>query len=81
MRTRGSGIRREDYYSLCSRHREWDETCVACSHGRWRNHWSRMGGSIVYKLFPWLWRWWVNRPNSASRKFLEETFPGLKREK
>jgi hypothetical protein len=78
MRTRGRGLFIEDFYSLCSAHREWNPECKRCAAGMWHNRWVHMAGSFVYAVWPWLWRKWANRKNSPSRKFLEEHFPKLR---
>jgi hypothetical protein len=43
-------------------------------HNRWASKAERFLASHAY----WLWHWWVNRPNSRTRKQLEEAFLNLK---
>jgi hypothetical protein len=77
MRTRYRGPLREDWYSICSKHQNYKADCKLCQTGQWRNRYLRHFGSFIYKNCPKLWRWWANRKNSKSRKFLEKTFPNL----
>ena len=51
----------ERWYSFCSIHREYDETCNICNLGSWVNTWKHNVSSIIYDMFPGLWRWWINR--------------------
>ena len=37
MRTRGKFIFKERWYSICSMHQEYDETCHMCRTGTWNN--------------------------------------------
>ena len=53
---------KEEWYSICSMHGgNHQEDCNMCNTGNWVNVWMHNIGSIIYKLFPNLWRWWVNR--------------------
>lgn len=77
-RYRGTGLRREEWYSICSHHREFDAACRLCQLGNWHNViWQRID-SVFYKASPWGWQWWANRRNSTERKFLQQMFPKLK---
>lgn len=67
-RTRGRGPTKEEWYSICSRHRIYDSECKLCNVGRWVNVWRHACGGVVYAMCPWLWRKWVNRKNSPDRK-------------
>lgn len=78
MRSSGWGPWRCDWYSICSHHRDHDPECKRCLTGRWVSHWAHAVGHLVYLSVPGVWRWWVNRPDSKSRRFLEQTFPGLR---
>jgi hypothetical protein len=70
----------ERWYSICSAHMMTQkDTCNLCATGQWRNTWKHNIGHLVYLYCYPLWLWWVNRPNSPTRKFLEETFPNLNR--
>lgn len=35
--TRGEGSNKEEWYSICSWHSEYDEKCDLCNCGEWRN--------------------------------------------
>lgn len=78
LESRGSGLRREEWYSICSRHRHPRKGCHLCHTGHWVNVAAHNVEHAIYVCAPWLWRWWVNRPNSATRKRLESVFPGLR---
>ena len=68
-----------DWYSICSRHRTYDESCNCCTAGQWKSRRALWWSGLFYRLCPWGWRLWVNRKNSPDRKFLEDTFPNLRR--
>jgi hypothetical protein len=75
----GWGPWRRDWFSICSRHGRGEELgCRMCMTGHyvWRVNYNL--NHFVYKRWPNLWRWWVNRPGSWTRKRLEGWFPGLK---
>ncbi len=76
---RGKGLRRERWFDICSTHREADLNCGRCMTGHYVNIVAHRVGTCFYKICPWLWRLWVNRKNSPSRRRLEEIFPRLKR--
>lgn len=79
MRSEKRGLFWWDWYSICSKHREYRETCRLCTTGQWKNRMRLRLGHVVYVICPWLWRKWANRKNNPDRKFLEETFPGLRK--
>jgi hypothetical protein len=79
-RLRGRWLWREEFYSICSRHYEWNADCQLCQHGVWRNIGMHHVGHFFYRFAYPLWFWWVNRPNSRSRLELERLFPGLKKD-
>jgi hypothetical protein len=60
-RIRGSYLHMEEWYSLCSRHREHQTLCIACNHGSWVNIYKHWFGSVVFHISPRLWMWWANR--------------------
>jgi len=35
MRTRGKGLKKEIWFSICSRHAIYDENCNMCNTGSW----------------------------------------------
>ena len=69
---------RSRWYSVCSKHFEYREGCELCAAGHYLNSVRIRFGHFFHNHFYRLWHWWVNRPNSKSRRFLEEVFPGLK---
>ena len=81
IRSRGWGPWREEWYSICSAHRGYKETCNLCNKGTWVNVYKQAAGYFIFERWPDLWRWWANRPWSPRRKKLEGWFPGLKGEK
>ena len=76
--THGWGPFKYEWFSICSMHRDFSETCAACGKGQWINCWAHAIDAVFYTVTPWLWRWWNNRPTSKSRRFLEDAFPGLR---
>ena len=70
----------ERWYSICSAHMTTQkDTCHLCATGRWHNTWALKALRVLDFFCHRCWLWWVNRPNSPDRRFLEETFPNLKR--
>jgi hypothetical protein len=61
MRTRGKGLKKEVWYSICSAHRDYKEDCSACNTGSWYKVWKVKVESIIYWISPRFWRWYVNR--------------------
>jgi hypothetical protein len=58
---RGRGIFKEQWYSICSEHGVASKNCIRCECGHWTNIcWQKITYSL-YKLFPKVWVWWVNR--------------------
>lgn len=78
MRSRRVGIWRQDWYSICSVHREHKKSCRMCRAGRWHYRAAMKLDSLFYWAWPWAWRKWANRKNSRTRKWLESIFPGLR---
>jgi hypothetical protein len=58
---RGWGPFRYDWYSICSRHQNYDTDCTLCQKGGWVNHWGQFIGHIFFKLCPNLWKRLANR--------------------
>lgn len=80
-KTRFWGLYR--WYSICSR---WhpsgvDPSCPLCMRGTYENRIIEFFDHLIYKWFYGIWYRWHNRPDSKDRRFLEETFPGLKGKK
>jgi hypothetical protein len=77
-KSQGWGPWRREWYSICSRHHDPHTDCHMCMTGHYSyvvlNHMEH----FFYTHFYRLWHWWVNRPNSASRKRIETIFPKLK---
>jgi hypothetical protein len=61
MKERGKFFWKERWFSFCSRHREYDESCDICKTGSWKNIWKYNISSLIYKKNPNLWIWWVNK--------------------
>ncbi len=82
LRSRGRGLFRQEWYSICSRHGRYNESCDNCTTGLWINVWRQRLGHEVYKRYPNLWRAWANRRwFNGDKRWLESVFPGLKRKK
>jgi len=56
MKTRGKYFKREEWYSICSAHREFHEDCPTCNTGSWQNVWITKLKALVYFVSPGLWR-------------------------
>lgn len=69
---------KQRWFSICSMHHQYKEDCGACNAGHWTNVWKWQVGSIICTIFPGLWKWWMNRPNSKARRQIMEWFPNLK---
>lgn len=76
--TKGSLFWKQRWFSICSMHYKYKEDCHICNTGGWTNVWQWKIGSLIYKLTPNLWKWWMNRPNSKARRQIMEWFPKLK---
>lgn len=60
-RTRNKGIKKEIWFSICSKHYIYEDSCNLCRTGFWKNAIKYKTESFIYYLFPRLWRWWVNK--------------------
>jgi hypothetical protein len=60
VKSRGRGILKQEWYSICSMHIEHDKTCAMCNTGTYYNIYRVKCSQIIYDNFPNLWRWWVN---------------------
>lgn len=80
LKSKGWGPFRQDWYSVCSMCYYHNEDCPRCRVGRWHNRLTRKFGSMVYRLWPDLWRWWANRPAGKRdlQKLLKEIREGNK---
>lgn len=59
--TNGWGPFKRRWYSYCSAHQKFSDACNMCASGRWHNCWKTAVSGLIFKLFPSLWIWWVNR--------------------
>ena len=68
------------WFSICSMHglEGTQVECGMCQAGYWTNIWKWKIGGVISYLFPKLWVWYMNRPNSKARKQVKEWFPKLK---
>ena len=78
LRSKGRGPFRAEWYSICSRHYDYDPDCNLCQCGSWHNVWARMIDHQIYNHAYWLWHWWHNRPNSRTRREHKKWFPNIK---
>lgn len=79
MRSRGTWPLVEDWYSVCSIHREYREGCRLCVVGSWRYRLVQKADSLLYSVSPRLWRLWANRP--AGRRRLESLMRRIRGER
>lgn len=61
MKTRGKGLRKQEFYSFCSQHLIEDENCELCKHGVWINIYKHKIDSFIHDHFYKLWHWYMNR--------------------
>lgn len=66
------------FYSICSGHMQDRADCLACNTGM--SHWfiADWVSHYFYKRHRRFWLWYVNRPNSKTKKRLKEWFPNLR---
>lgn len=77
-RTKGYWFWKKEWYSICSRHREYDEGCNLCNAGSWVSVYGNVIEGWFYKMFPELWKRWMNRKGNPRKKLLQKFFPNLK---
>jgi hypothetical protein len=58
--TRGEGLKKETWYSICSRHGVYDKNCELCNTGSWQNDHKLAVEGWFHDHTYWLWVWWVN---------------------
>jgi hypothetical protein len=58
--SRGWGPFVKDWWSTCSAHQEYNESCDVCQCGFWYNRLTMKFSQFVFNVMPTLWRWWVN---------------------
>lgn len=78
LRSRGEGDGREEWYSICSRHPTFDESCSLCQTGRWVNVLEAEADRVLFNANPEEWRRLANMPGNPGRQFLESVFPWLR---
>jgi len=59
------------WFSICSLHKEYKSDCGLCECGKWVFMPTYYVEHFLYSLFPWLWRWYKNRPKRKG-KWLDE---------
>ena len=67
LRTKGKGLKKEAWFSICSCHQEYEESCKLCNTGNWENICKYKLSGLFYELFPNLWIWWVNLGNKRQK--------------
>lgn len=67
--SRGEGLDRQEFYSLCSMHYDSDPNCHMCNTGHWYYVNRRKAWHIIFKLCPGLWRLFANTKKNKE-KFL-----------
>jgi hypothetical protein len=75
--TKGLLFWKYEWYSICSVHYNHNEHCKMCTSGGWVHCWSHIVSSLIYKLFPKLWIWYMNLPH-RKRKFFNDLNKGMK---
>jgi hypothetical protein len=60
MRTKGRFLNKQQWFSICSTHFEYNPLCKRCTTGIWKNIYMFKLSSIFYNKFPKLWIWWMN---------------------
>jgi len=80
--SRGRGLFREEYYSICSAHQEFNQECSTCKIGSWHNVWLGVANSVLFKVWPALWIWNANRPKNKTKWLksinAKNNFPNLR---
>jgi hypothetical protein len=64
-----------EWYSICSRHCEYNEDCSLCNKGYWISDSEREFSDWLWKYSKRIWRKWANRKPDER---LEALFPKLK---
>jgi len=59
-RLRGSFFKKEEWWSICSKHIEYDENCKTCNIGSWKNVWKHNMSAILYDISPKIWIYFNN---------------------
>ncbi len=78
MSIRPGGPPDSDWYSICSMHGEYQESCGLCNAGHWVSRVEQTRSHRLWMFSPWLWRQIANMRDNPSADHLEELFPKLK---
>lgn len=70
-RFRGKFLKREEWYSICSKHRDYREDCHLCIIGSWHNVYLHKIESFIHDWCYPLWYWNANRPKNKL-KFIKQ---------
>ena len=60
-KTRNKGIKKQEWYSICSKHSYYEPTCDMCKTGSWEYIWAMRFERIIHAISPNLWLWYVNK--------------------
>jgi hypothetical protein len=69
------GIFKQEWYSICSAHKEVQHYCQACFIGSWHNIILLKVGHYFYENHYKLWYWWNNLEFKKAK--LKKIFPNL----
>lgn len=69
MLTKGKYFWKKSWYSICSMHREHDETCNICKSGTWENNWLVVIDGFIHDHCYKLWYWNANRKPKKFMKY------------
>lgn len=62
-----------DWYSICSRHADYEMTCRNCNAGHWISRNEREFDNWLWTYSPRIWKKWANRNNiSGWREWLRK---------
>lgn len=69
MREKGKWFWKSQWYSICSKHYEYDENCNMCKHGSWVKDYNHMFSSLIFSFYPNLWKFYHNYDAYMSNYF------------
>jgi hypothetical protein len=58
--TRGKGLKKKTWYSICSIHQTHNKDCNMCDTGNWQNNFMLAISDWFHDHVYWLWCFWVN---------------------
>ena len=64
MRTRGKGLKREIWFSICSTHHNYKDDCDRCNTGEWKSAYADKVETLMYNISPILWQG-IYKPNKT----------------